>query len=138
MVNARTEDVVEAVRRIAGRKTVTAVIDTVQTVEAQRQYVDLLENWTGQIVYSGFTPGACWADMALLQQRQLTCHNVSGWTRERMEATLDLMAAKKLSVRPLLSHLVSPARAPEMWRMIREKTAPFVAVGFDWTQVIGH
>ena len=133
-VNARSEDVVAAVRRIIGRQTVTAVIDTVQTVESQKQYIDLLENWTGQIVYSGFTPGTCWADMALLQQRQLTCHNVSGWTRDRIDATLVLAAAGRLSLRPLLTHFVPSARGPEMYYMIRRKSAPFVAITLDWTK----
>ncbi len=134
VVNARTEDVIATVRRVTGRETVTAVVDTVQTLEAQKQYVDLLEDWTGQIVYSGFTPGNCWADMALLQQRRLTCHNVAGWTRPRMEATLALMAAGKLSMRPLLTHLVPPARGADMYRMIRRKSKPFVAITIDWTK----
>ncbi len=133
-VSARTEDFVAEVRRITGRQKVTAVIDTVQTVEAQKQYIDLLPNWTGQIVYSGFTPGECWADMALLQQRQLTCHNVAGWTRPRMEATLALMAAGKLSLRPLLTHLVPSARGADMYAMIGRKSEPFVAITLDWTK----
>ena len=133
-VNARADDVVAAVRRVTGRQTVTAIVDTVQTVEAQKQYVDLLEDWAGQIVYSGFTPGNCWADMTLLQQRRLTCHNVAGWTRPRMEATLALMAAGKLSVRPLLTHLVPAARGADMYRMIRRKSEPFVAIAIDWTK----
>jgi len=133
-VNARSEDVISAVRRITGRQTVTVVIDTVQTVEAQKQYVNLLENWTGQIVYSGFTPGTCWADMALLQQRQLTCHNVSGWTRDRIDATLALAAAGRLSLRPLLTHFVPSVRGAEMYYVIRRKSEPFVAITLDWTK----
>ena len=133
VVNTRNENVVEAVRRIVGAKHVTAVIDTIQTVEAQKEYIDLLENWHGQIVYSGFTPGTCWADMALLQQRQLTCHNVSGWTRERMENTLALLAEKKMQIRPLITHLVPYTQGRQMWEMILAKSQSFMGITFDWT-----
>ena len=46
-----------------------------------------------QIVYSGHTPdtGVAWADLTRLQQRELTAHFVSGWTRDRLTRTLQLM-----------------------------------------------
>ena len=132
VVNGHDREVVEAVRRAAGSEHVTAVLDSVQTEEAQRQYTPLLARGEGQIVYCGFTPGTAWADMALLQQRELTAHFVSGWTRPRMEATLDLMARRQLSLKPLITHLVPATRAPEMYRMIAVKTAPFLGITLDW------
>ncbi len=132
VVNTRTEDVAQAVRKIIGAKTVPVLIDTVQTIEAQRQYIDLLENRTGQIVYSGFSPSDAWASMAMLQQRELTTHCISGWTRERMEATLTLMADGKMRVRPLVTHLVPAAEGPETYRMIRAKGRPFLGITLDW------
>ena len=118
VVNGHGREVVEAVRHAAGSEHVTAVLDSVQSEQAQRQYTSLLARAEGQIVYCGFTPGTVWADMALLQQRELTAHFVSGWTRPRMEATLDLMARGQLSLEPLITHLVPATRAPEMYRMI--------------------
>ena len=132
VVNGHDREVVEAVRHAAGSEHVTAVLDSVQTEQAQRQYTPLLARAEGQIVYCGFTPGTAWADMALLQQRELTAHFVSGWTRPRMEATLDLMARGQLSLEPLITHLVPAARAPEMYRMIAVKTEPFLGITLDW------
>lgn len=135
-VSSATENLVHQIREITGQETVTAIIDTVQQVEAQKQYMDLLENWKGQIVYSGFAPGTCWADMALLQQKQVTVHNVSGWTREKIESTLALMAGKKLSLKNLLTHRVPASRAPEMYSMIRKRSEPFMAITLDWTKEV--
>ena len=132
VVNGHEREVVEAVRRATGSEHVTAVLDSVQTEEAQRQYTPLLARAEGQIVYCGFTPGTVWADMALLQQRELTAHFVSGWTRPRMEATLDLMARGQLSLEPLVTHLVPASRAPEMYRMIAAKAEPFLGITLDW------
>ena len=132
VVNGHEREVVEAVRRATGSEHVTAVLDSVQTEEAQRQYTPVLERAEGQIVYCGFTPGTVWADMALLQQRELTAHFVSGWTRPRMEATLDLMARGQLSLEPLVTHLVPASRAPEMYRMVAAKAEPFLGITLDW------
>lgn len=126
----------ERVREAIGGGFVTAVIDTVQTESAQEQYTPLLEYANGQISYSGFTPGKVWADMGLLQRKELTAHFVAGWTRPRMEATLDLMAAGKMRIRPLVTHLVPYTDAPAMWDMILRKDRSFMAINFDWTGAI--
>jgi 3-hydroxyethyl bacteriochlorophyllide a dehydrogenase len=131
-VNNTLENVTDAVRRIAGQEHVRAVIDTVQNDVAQKEYVPILQPGHGQIVYSGFTPGTVWADMALLQQRELTTHFVAGWNRARMEATLNLMAGRKMKLRPLVTHRVPFQRGAEMYRLAREKSAPFMGIVLDW------
>jgi 2-desacetyl-2-hydroxyethyl bacteriochlorophyllide A dehydrogenase len=132
-VNAREDEVVERVRRITGRPHVTAVLDTVQAEAAQREYTPLLEHARGQVVYCGFTPAATWADMGDLQKHELTTHYVSGWTRQRMEDTLQLMAEGRLRLRPLITHLVPASRGPEMYRMILNKSEPFMGITIDWS-----
>jgi 2-desacetyl-2-hydroxyethyl bacteriochlorophyllide A dehydrogenase len=132
VINNGTGNVVQEVQKITGKPHVRAVIDTVQSEAAQKEYVAVLEYARGQIVYSGFTPGTAWADMALLQQRELTTHFVAGWTRARMEATLNLMAQQKVNLKPLVTHRVPFQKAAEMYRMAREKSAPFMGISFDW------
>ncbi len=126
------KSVAAAVRQKTGGKPVVAVIDTVQTIPAQREYVPLLANGTGQVVFSGFTPGICWSDVALLQRQQLTCHYVSGWTRAGMEAALASLADGGLRFGPLVTHRVPYTAAPAVWRMILDKTEPFLGILFDW------
>jgi bacteriochlorophyllide a dehydrogenase len=131
-LDARQGDVVSQVKAHTGGQPVAAVLDSVQKEDAQKQYVPLLQHGQGQIVYCGFTPGVTWADMALLQQRELTAHFISGWNRARMEATLQLMAQGKLCLRPLITHLVSFHEAPAMYRMLLEKSAPFLGITLEW------
>jgi 3-hydroxyethyl bacteriochlorophyllide a dehydrogenase len=131
-IDGAVEDVVTAVRKIAGTKTVPVVLDSVQTPDSQKQYMDLLEPGCGQIVYNGFAPGDHWANMALLQESELTTHFVNGFTRERMDATLALMASGKMRVRPLITHLVPFTRGPEMYRMIIHKDQPFLGITLEW------
>lgn len=132
VINSAVDHPVSSVRSIVGAETVPIVLDSVQTPASQKQYIDLLQPGIGQIVYNGFTPGEQWADMGLLQQRELTTHFVSGWTRDRMEATLALMAAGQMRVAPLITHMASHARGPEMFRMILEKNEPFLGITLDW------
>jgi 2-desacetyl-2-hydroxyethyl bacteriochlorophyllide A dehydrogenase len=131
--NARTDDVVARVHMLTGSRPVTAVLDSVQKVDAQMQYVPLVEHGRGQIVYCGFTPADTWADMGELQKRELTTHYVSGWNRARMEATLQLMAQHHMCLRPLVTHLVPSQESPAMYRMLLEKSAPFLGITFKWS-----
>jgi bacteriochlorophyllide a dehydrogenase len=135
VINNQIESVAEMVRQHTSGRSVTVVLDTVQTEAAQREYTPLLERAKGQIVYCGFTPGTNWADMALLQQREFTTHFVSGWTRARMEATLQLFVAQKLRLHPLITHLVSYRRGPEMYQMHLDKSASFLGMTLDWQEV---
>ena len=121
-----------SIPRVTGNESVAAVIDTVQGEAVQLEYMPLLESGRGQIVYSGFSPENTWADMAILQQRQLTVHFVSGWNAKRMLQTLEMMEEGKIQVAPLISHNVSYRQASEMYRMIREKAPPFLGITFDW------
>jgi 2-desacetyl-2-hydroxyethyl bacteriochlorophyllide A dehydrogenase len=131
-VNSHDGGVVEAVREHAGDH-VRFVIDTVQTEAAQQEYVPLLEHGRGQIVYSGFTPTETWASMALLQKMELTTHYVSGWTRDRMDATLALMAEGQMRLLPLITHQVDAvARGADMYRLILAKSEPFLGISLKW------
>lgn len=131
-VNRKREPAVEAVRAAIGQPTVTAVLDSIQGEEPQAEFVELLESRKGQIVYCGFTSGTVWADMAVLQQRELTAHFVCGWSRERLEATLGLMASGQMNLQALVTHDVPYVEAPAMWEMIAAKGEPFLGIALRW------
>lgn len=132
VINNKEEDAVAAVRKTVGGPTVPVLIDTVQTLDVQKEYIDLLERRRGQIVYSGYSPGEQWADLNLLADFELTTHFIGGWTLDRMRATLQLMASGKICIRPLLTHLVPYTQAPDMYRMMVEKDVPFLGITLDW------
>lgn len=134
VIDNHQEPVVEAVHQHTGGQPVTVVLDSVQSETAQREYTPLLERAKGQIVYCGFTSGTTWADMGFLQQREFTTHFVSGWTRARMEATLNLFAEGKMSLRPLITHHVSYRQGPDMYRLHLDKGASFLGMTMDWRE----
>ena len=132
VINPRESSLGAMVQRLTGTPFVTAILDTIQTTSSQAEYLPILEYGRGQIVYSGFTPGTAWADMARLQQQELTTHFVQGWTRPRMEATLDLMRRGLLRIQPLLTHVVAAAQGPAMYQLIQHPQAAFLGIALDW------
>ena len=132
VVNTHDGDVAAAVKRITGGEPVRLVLDSVQGEAVQQQYLPLLERGS-QIVYCGFTSGTTWADMGVLQQREVTTHFVSGWTRARLDATLALMAEGKMNLTPLVTHAVPYTQAPFMYAMSRQKTGEFLGMTVLWS-----
>jgi D-arabinose 1-dehydrogenase-like Zn-dependent alcohol dehydrogenase len=100
-----------------------SVIDTVQNQEAFDLYFPALPaTWAadsfkipregiGEIVYSGHSPDGVtsWADMAHLQKQELTVHFVSGWTKSRIEATLELMRIGALPIEQIATNYQAEA-----------------------------
>jgi 2-desacetyl-2-hydroxyethyl bacteriochlorophyllide A dehydrogenase len=113
-----------------------AAIDTVQSDESFGYCIDVLPHGTGQIVYSGHTPdtGAAWADLTRLQQRELTAHFVSGWTRDRLTRTLQLMREGALPVERLVGQVAgSDAEVTSlMARVVAGELEP-TAAAIDWS-----
>lgn len=77
-----------------------AIIDTIQTAESFEIVINSLPADYGQVVYSGFTPGMpdAWASMTRLQQRSITAHFQSGWTRERLSTVLERIENDELGM----------------------------------------
>jgi 2-desacetyl-2-hydroxyethyl bacteriochlorophyllide A dehydrogenase len=135
VLDNREPGVIAEVRRRLGSAPLRAILDTVQTEAAQMEYLPLLGRGEGgEIVYCGFTPGKSWADMGELQKKELTTHFVSGWSRPRNEETLAMMAAGKLKLSPLITHLIPADECASAYQMIAQRTAPFLGITLDWTK----
>jgi threonine dehydrogenase-like Zn-dependent dehydrogenase len=113
-----------------------AVIDTVQNKEAFNAYIGALAPRGAQLVYSGHSPDGCttWADMAVLQQRELTVHFVSGMTRPRLEATLGLMRDGRMPCDRLIGQVADSRVATRelVAQVARGRLRPVAAV-IDWS-----
>ncbi|MFD0670993.1 zinc-binding dehydrogenase [Cohnella sp. GCM10027633] len=132
-VDVRAGDPLRQVMKITGGDRVTAVLDTLQQESVQLEYVPMLRRDEGQIVYCGHTLSTAWADMSLLQVEGLTCHYVSNWTRERLEATIALMEQGAISLAPLVTHRGTAEEAPDMYRMLLDNTEPYLGILIDWS-----
>ncbi|MDF2834366.1 MAG: L-idonate 5-dehydrogenase [Paenibacillus sp.] len=133
VIQASPGDLARQVMELTGRRRVTAVLDTIQQPGLEREYIPLLRPGEGQIVYCGHAIGGAWADMPQLQAHGLTCHFVSDWTRERIEATISLMNEGAISLAPLITHRGTAEEAPGFYRMLLENKEPFLGILIDWS-----
>jgi 2-desacetyl-2-hydroxyethyl bacteriochlorophyllide A dehydrogenase len=86
----------------------------------------------GHLVSAGFYGSA---DRLSLQPPRYGEHAidlVSGWTRERMDETLRLIAGGYLETVPLITHHFPVARAADAWKLIESKSEPVLGVILDW------
>lgn len=125
----------------------SSVIDTVQNQEAFDLYFPALPaTWAadsfgipregiGEIVYSGHSPDGVtsWADMAHLQKQELTVHFVSGWTKSRIEATLELMRIGALPIEQIATNYQAEAsEISTVFANISEGKSPDLASAIAW------
>ncbi len=137
VIDATDEDVRGALRRIAPAG-VDVVVDTGSRPDVEL-FLDVLRERDGQIVLSGsyYTDYAAGrgltVDADALQKREIALLTNSGWTRERLGATLALMAGGALRVAPLITHQFPYRDAPSAWRMIEARDPTILGIAFTWT-----
>jgi bacteriochlorophyllide a dehydrogenase len=126
--NVRGRDAADAVaQRFAGG--VSVVVDAVgdmATLESVAAHLRLF----GHIVSAGLYGTE--DRLALQRQRakEATVHLPAGWTRPRMDATLDLVARGELETLPLITHRFPAERAPLAWDALQQRAA--LGVVLDW------
>jgi 3-hydroxyethyl bacteriochlorophyllide a dehydrogenase len=114
---------------------ISGVIDTIQTLESQKLYMDWpLAAERLVVVYSGHTPSSNWADMGWHQRKETTCHYVSGWTRARMEQTLEMIAAGRLQTRPLITSIFQSDHAHEAYRLLADGAKDQLGLMLKWSE----
>ncbi|MNH88467.1 putative zinc-type alcohol dehydrogenase-like protein YjmD [compost metagenome] len=112
---------------------VAALVDTVGDMQACRAIQPLLgrgSHW----VSAGFLGETGAVDIQSLRDQEITLHSPSGWTRERMDRTMEGIAAGWLRTAPLLTHRFPVERVQEAWQLIVEKNEPFLGILLDWTK----
>ncbi len=130
LINEREADWTAIVRQLfpAG---VQVAVDTVGSVPAVEQVMPLMKRY-GHIISAGFYGTDDRIALQPLRNRELSVDLVSGWSKERMDATLQLIAAGHLQTMPLITHRFPVAQAAAAWRLIEEKTEPVLGVILDW------
>jgi 3-hydroxyethyl bacteriochlorophyllide a dehydrogenase len=129
-VNIRRTDWAKAVQALAPEG-VAIVVDTVGSVPAVEACYPLLRH-NGHIVSAGFYGTAGQIDIQPMRARELTLYTPAGWARNRMDATLGLIASGHLQTEPLITHHFPASQAAAAWRLILERTEPVLGVILDW------
>jgi 2-desacetyl-2-hydroxyethyl bacteriochlorophyllide A dehydrogenase len=129
-VNITAGDPVAAARAWAPEG-VQAVIDTVGSVPSIEALIGVLRRF-GHIVSAGFHGLRGLIDIQKLRDRELTLHAPAGWTKERMDATLALVASGVLQTTHLITHRFPVDRAAEAFELILSRRERVLGVILDW------
>ena len=130
VVNVMKEDAVEAVRRWAPDG-IQVLADTVGTVTLTMDLLPTLRRY-GHIVSAGFYGANGLLDVQRLRDQELTLHAPSGWSPDRMAATLDLVARGAIQTKHLITHRFPVSRADEAFALILDHPSPALGVVLEW------
>jgi 3-hydroxyethyl bacteriochlorophyllide a dehydrogenase len=130
-VNERAADWRETARELAGANGLAVAVDTVGSLEAARTLIGLMRRG-GHVVSAGFYGADDRLGLQELRNRELSLDSVSGWTRPRMDAARDWIAAGKLQTLELVTHHFPAAQAADAWDAIRRKRDHALGVILDW------
>lgn len=84
------------------------------------------------LVSAGFYGSADALALQPPRYKELSIHLVSGWTRARLEATLQAVAGERLKTLPLITHHFPVERAADAWEVIENRREPVLGVILDW------
>jgi len=130
-VNAKVTDADEAATEFAAGGA-PVVIDTLTTTEALHASLRFLAH-DGHIVAGGYyIEGHNLIDYVQLTAREATLYAPGGWTRPRLERTLDWVVKGHLRVLDKITHRWPVARAVEAYDLLVRRHEPFLAMVIDW------
>jgi 3-hydroxyethyl bacteriochlorophyllide a dehydrogenase len=106
-------------------------VDTVGSISAVEQLLPLVKRY-GHIVSAGFYGMNDRLALQPLRNGELSVDLVSGWSRQRMDDTLALIAAGHLDTLSLITHRFPVEQAAEAWHLISTKGESALGVILDW------
>jgi 2-desacetyl-2-hydroxyethyl bacteriochlorophyllide A dehydrogenase len=129
-INITRFDVLSEVRRWA-QEGVQVVADTVGSIAAIETVLPVMRRF-GQLSSAGFYGHEGKIDIQTLRNQELTLHTPAGWTKERMDATLELLAQGVLTTTHLITHRFPVSRASEAFDLILSRREPVLGIILDW------
>lgn len=129
-VNCRTDNLAHVVTEWApdGVNLVADTVGSIQTIEALYPAM----KWRGHIVSAGFYGHHGLIDIQTMRARELVLHAPSGWSADRMDATLEMLSSGRLTTTHLLTHRLPVIRAAEAFDLILFRQEPVLGVVLDW------
>jgi 2-desacetyl-2-hydroxyethyl bacteriochlorophyllide A dehydrogenase len=131
VVDASKENVGDIVRSIkpAGAD---CVIETTGRSDMFAPAIDLLR-WEGHLLLQGWYPNPITFDFNQTHGKKPRIAVTCG--QDDADIPLDLMARNKLHFRRLVTHVVSPEKAPEIYSRLAKRDPDILGVVFDWRQM---
>ena len=129
-LNPSRDDVLAEVRKLK-EELADVIIDT----SANARAVNESFNWIGRskkYCLQAYYPDETSLDLLQPHVRQTTIINPTGWSPEDQGAALDLLAAGKVTLRPMILDQVPCTEAPALYRKALEAPGELLGVVFEW------
>ena len=113
---------------------VAVALDTASSRHTVRLAIDLLQ-YGGQLVLNGYyPPSESQLDWHWLRTKELTLYCPNSRTRQRLEATLELIERGVVKVKELVTHEVALDRAPEAYQKLLAPDPDFLGMVIRWKE----
>jgi 2-desacetyl-2-hydroxyethyl bacteriochlorophyllide A dehydrogenase len=109
------------------------IVDTAGSIPTIEKIMPQLI-FRGHIVSAGFYGSNDKFAIQPMRDKEISLSTVSGLNKERMNATLELIAQNHIQTLPLITHHFPVSKVAEAWTLITERTEPFLGVILDWRQ----
>ncbi len=129
-INGREVDWLEEIRKM-GIDRMTVAVDTIGSIEVMEQLAATMPRF-GHLVSAGFYGPDDRFALQPPRYGEHTIHLVSGWTRDRMNDTIQLLASGGLKASHLLTHRFPADQAASAWELIESKSENVLGVVLDW------
>ncbi|WP_274362874.1 hypothetical protein [Paenibacillus thermotolerans] len=118
---------------LGARKDLAVVVDTVGAIDTFRELQPAMK-WNSHLVSAGFLGTSGIVDIQQLRAQEMTLHCPSGWTKERMDRTLEGIRDGWLQTTPLITHQFPASEAEKAWELIMNKSEFFLGIVLEWKQ----
>ncbi len=132
-INANEMDPIEALRQNASVSTegIAILVDTVGDIRAVNETLPLMKH-DGHIVSAGFYGTEGMIDIQKLRRGEQTLHCPSGWSRPRMDRTLQHIARGELETKSLITHRFPAREAKAAWDLILNRRERSLGIVLEW------
>jgi 2-desacetyl-2-hydroxyethyl bacteriochlorophyllide A dehydrogenase len=109
------------------------IVDTRTDAEALHEAVGFLRH-NGHLVAGGYyVEGRNLIDYTVLTSKETTLHTPGGWQRDRLEATLELVASGRVEVAGKITHRLGLSEYAKAFGLLLSRTEDFLGMVIDWT-----
>ena len=129
-LNIRHKDLREAIKNWVPQG-IQVVADTVGDLKTTLDLLPLMKR-DSHISSAGFYGIGGKLDIQLLRNQEITLHAPSGWTKPRMDATLELLASGALQTRHLITHRFPASQAVNAYDLIFARRDDVLGVILEW------
>jgi 3-hydroxyethyl bacteriochlorophyllide a dehydrogenase len=130
-INGGKEDPVSKVRNLISPQGIAVLVDTVGSVSTMESFHPLMRH-NGHMISAGFCGTRGLIDIQMLRKGELTLHCPSGWERDRMDRTLELITGGVIDTMSLITHNFPAGEAERAWDLILNRKEDFLGVILEW------